>query len=89
MLNHEKSKKNMKTKSKKRRESRKKNVMLLQEKMLNDAPKNTYLINEIVLATIPGFVAWPARIKNMIGETIYVEFFGTGQVYANSYSVNY
>lgn len=54
---------------------------ILKEKIENESPYNSYLVHEIVLATIPGFVAWPARIKNIIGETIYVEFFGTGQVY--------
>lgn len=54
--------------------------MHLKEKMSNEAPQNSFLINEIVLATIPGYAPWPARIVNIIGETIYVEFFGTGQV---------
>lgn len=55
--------------------------MHLKEKMTNKAPQNSFLINEIILATIPGFVPWPARVLNITGETIYVEFFGTGQVY--------
>lgn len=54
--------------------------MLLKEKIEKEAPSNSYLNEEIVLTTIPGFSPWPSRIVNIIGETIYVEFFGTGQV---------
>lgn len=58
--------------------------MLLKEKMANEAPQKSYLLHEIVLVTIPGFVAWPARIKKIMGETIFIEFFGTGQMYVIS-----
>lgn len=51
----------------------------LQERLLNDVPSKEYLPNEIILATIPGYVAWPARILEMMGQTVLVEFFGTGQ----------
>lgn len=54
--------------------------MTLEEKMTNEAPSKSYLPNEIVLATIPGYAPWPAMIKTIIDETIFVEFFGTGQV---------
>lgn len=54
--------------------------MTLEEKMSNEAPCNSYMPNEIVLASIPGYAPWPAIIRNIIDETIYVEFFGTGQV---------
>lgn len=64
----------------KRKQLRRRSKMLLNERITNEAPCNSYLQNEIVLATIPGFAPWPARVKNIIGETIYVEFFGTGQV---------
>lgn len=57
-----------------------KSEMLLKEKIEKEAPTNSYLKNEIVLTTIPGFSPWPSRIVNIIGETIYVDFFGTGQV---------
>lgn len=53
----------------------------LKEKMDKNAPSNEYMLNEIILATIPGFCAWPARIINISNETIMVEFFGTGQMY--------
>lgn len=54
--------------------------MHLAEKIQNEAPINYYLKDEIVLATIPGYAPWPARILDIIGETIIVEFFGTGQM---------
>lgn len=57
--------------------------LTLKEKIKNNAPDNEFMTNEIVLATIPGFCAWPARIIQIIGETIMVEFFGTGQMYDN------
>lgn len=53
--------------------------LTLSEKMKNEAPDNEFVIDEIILATIPGFCPWPARIIQIIGETITVEFFGTGQ----------
>lgn len=52
----------------------------LKEKIERGAPSNEYMTNEIILATVPGFCAWPARIKHISGETIHVEFFGTGQI---------
>lgn len=54
--------------------------LTLNEKILNESPLNTYMINEIVLATIPGFCSWPARIVDIVGETIMVQFFGTGHI---------
>lgn len=51
----------------------------LQERLLNQVPNKEYLPNEIILATIPGYVPWPARILEMTGQTVFVEFFGTGQ----------
>lgn len=53
--------------------------MLLQEH-LDDTPDKEFLVNEIVLTTIPGFSPWPSRILNIMGQTITIEFFGTGQV---------
>lgn len=61
-------------------ELRRKSQMRLKEKIQNEAPQNCFLMHEIVLATIPGFSPWPARIVNIMDETIHVEFFGTGQV---------
>lgn len=55
--------------------------LTIKEKIRIEAPDNEYVIDEIVLATIPGFCAWPARIQQIIGETIMVEFFGTGEMY--------
>lgn len=37
------------------------------------------MLNEVVLATVPGYAAWPARIIEINGQTIQVEFFGTGE----------
>lgn len=54
--------------------------MTLKEKIRSEAPANEFVNNEIVLATIPGFCPWPARIIQIDGETIMVEFFGTGQM---------
>lgn len=52
----------------------------LEERIKNDAPVNQYIEGEIILGTIPGFAPWPARIQKIIDETIYIEFFGTGEV---------
>lgn len=71
-----------KTKGKKRVQGKRKEKLSLKERILNDAPENEYFCDEIVLVTIPGFCPWPARIISMSGETILVEFFGTGQRYA-------
>lgn len=52
----------------------------LEEKIRNEAPGNEFLEGEIVLATIPGYAPWPAKIHQISNETIFVKFFGTGQV---------
>lgn len=52
----------------------------LREKIETASPVNEYVPNEVVLATIPGFAPWPARILNINEQTIFVEFFGTGQM---------
>lgn len=54
--------------------------MRLQERIQNESPNKEFIENEIVLATIPGFCPWPARILNITGQTISIEFFGTGQM---------
>lgn len=66
-------------KSKRNRKVAKSSKLQLQQRMRNEAPTKEYLIGEIVLATIPGYVPWAARILNITGQTILVEFFGTGQ----------
>lgn len=48
--------------------------------MQHKAPNNEFIVNEVVLATICGYAPWPARILKIVSETIYVEFFGTGQM---------
>lgn len=53
--------------------------MQLQERIQNESPEE-FIENEIVLATIPGFCPWPARIMNITGQTISIQFFGTGQM---------
>lgn len=55
------------------------NKLTLKEKISRAAPINDYVINELIMATVPGYSPWPARIIDIIGETIVVEFFGTGQ----------
>lgn len=55
----------------------------LKEKIFNEAPGNEFMKDEIVLGTIPGYCPWPARIVNIVGETIFIEFFGTGEMYVN------
>lgn len=32
-----------------------------------------------MLATVPGYPAWPAKVVDIKGSTITVEFFGTGE----------
>lgn len=52
----------------------------LKEKLDMEAPINEFITNEVVFAAIPGFSPWPARILSISGHTIFVEFFGTGQM---------
>lgn len=59
---------------------RRPNRMTLKEIIEYESPLNEYMVNEIVLATIPGFCGWPARIVDIIGETIMVQFLGTGHM---------
>lgn len=59
---------------------RKNRNLTLEERIENDSPSNHYVQNEIVIASIPGYAPWPARILSIQGETIIVEFFGTGQM---------
>lgn len=56
----------------------------LKEKIFEEAPDKEYVINEIVLGTVPGYPAWPARILEISGQTIKVQFFGTGEMYARN-----
>lgn len=51
----------------------------LAEQIVNESPGKVYAANEIVLATVPGYPCWPARITDIQGQTIHVEFFGTGE----------
>lgn len=60
-------------------EPKRKAKLQLQERLQNEVPSKEYLPNEIILATVPGYAPWPARIIEMVGQTILVEFFGTGQ----------
>lgn len=64
-----------------RKQKRKFTKMQLQEYIDNDSPNRQYIVNEIIIATIPGFAPWPARILKINGQTITVEFFGTGHMY--------
>lgn len=59
---------------------RKSSKIQLLERIRLEIPTKDYLINEIVLTTIPGYKPWPSRILNITGQTITVEFFGTGEM---------
>lgn len=63
------------------RKDRKSSQFTLKEKIENENPNKEYVVNEVVLATVPGYPVWPARILEIIGQTIKVEFFGTGERY--------
>lgn len=60
--------------------NRKSTRLQLEEQMLNEIPTKEFLINELILGTIPGWPAWPARILDITGQTIVIQFFGTGQM---------
>lgn len=51
----------------------------MKERIDEEALDKRFVLNEIVLATVPGYPAWPARIIDINGATITVEFFGTGE----------
>lgn len=70
-------------------QTRKSMKLQLKEQIDNDSPCRKYLVYEIVLATIPGFVPWPARVLKIMDQTIMVEFFGTGQKYALHFCIVY
>lgn len=55
----------------------------LEEKIRIEAPENEFITGEIVLGTIPGYAPWPARIHKILNETIFIYFFGTGQMYVS------
>lgn len=66
------------------RTTRKSNIKCaLKERILKEAPEKEYIVNEIVLGTVPGYPPWPARIIEIVGQTIKVEFFGTGEMCVN------
>lgn len=60
--------------------ARKSAKLQLEERVRNNIPSTEFLINEIVLGTVPGYVPWPGRILNITGQTITIEFFGTGEM---------
>lgn len=59
--------------------------LALKEKIRTEAPDNEFMINEIVLVTIPEFCPWPASITMITGETMMVQFFGTGEMSVKVY----
>lgn len=75
--NTTKSTPNPKPKTKRAGKSSK--IQLL-ERIRTEVPTKEYLINEIILTTVPGYQPWPSRILDITGQTIVVEFFGTGQM---------
>lgn len=42
-----------------------------------------FIANEIVFATIPGYAPWPACIIEVKGNTFFVRFFGTDEMFVN------
>lgn len=70
--------------AKPKKSSKRNNKLSLKEKIHNESPMNEFMVDEIVLCTIPGYAPWPARIKEIINQTIFVEFFGTGQMYVKT-----
>lgn len=58
----------------------KKRAKLSLKEKLDNAPAIEFVPNEVVLATIPGYCPWPARIFSITNNKIFVEFFGTGQM---------
>lgn len=52
----------------------------LVERINNESPANEFFTDEIVFATIPGYCPWPASILYIEGQTLFVKFFGTGQM---------
>lgn len=68
------------TLSQPKKEKIRKSTKILQERILNEAPDRVFLPNEIVLCAIPGYAPWPARILQISGQTITIQFFGTGQM---------
>lgn len=53
----------------------------LSEKINRDTPNKQFIIGEVILATVSGYCPWPGKILDIIGETVYVQFFGTGEMY--------
>lgn len=75
------AKSNPKTQRKSKKKGGRKSMRLqLEEQMLKELPTREYLLNEVILATIPGYSPWPARILEINGQTIVVEFFGARQM---------
>lgn len=68
------------TKKMKRVANRKESKLKLEERIRIQAPTNDFITGEIILGTIPGYAPWPARIKNIINETVFIEFFGSGEM---------
>lgn len=64
----------------KKKGTKKSTKILLADRIHNESPAKDYLLNEIVIAAVPGYPVWPGRILSITGETIVVEFFGTGQM---------
>lgn len=58
---------------------RKSSKCTIKERISQENPNKEYVVNEVVLATVPGYPAWPARILEINGQTLNVEFFGTSE----------
>lgn len=71
------------------RKDRKSSKFTLKERIENENPNKEYVVNEVILATVPGYPVWPARILQIIGQTITVEFIGTGERYEIYHLINF
>lgn len=58
-----------------RSRSRKKKNLTLKERIDIEALDKCFVLNKIVLATVPGYSPWPVRIIDINVATITVEFF--------------
>lgn len=53
--------------------------MTIKERIDMEALDKCFVLNEVVLAIVPGYPFWPARVIDINGATITVEFYGTGE----------
>lgn len=54
-----------------------------------ERPTDEFITNEIVLATIPGYAPWPACIIDIKGNTYFVRFFGTDEMFVTVFTYSF